>query len=180
MKYFKYKIKNDDNLIDIESKIADIIFKIFTVFFIGFLGTTISIYNLKLNNEKTIYELLTTTTKQIEESRNLSMERHLEPIFFALEMSGRAFSKNSLLEYLSSNDLQYQQINKNFLETTNQFKANINEKFENNNIASYMSIATIVFSFLIYAFLQVKILIKLFKYKENTINNHKLTRKNRG
>ena len=170
MKYYTYKAKNNNQVIDIESKISDIIFKIFTVLFVGVLGVAVSIYNLKLNNEKNIYELLTTTTKQIEENRKFSIEKYLEPMLFAQKMSGLSFSKSMFLDYLSSNDLQYQQINKNFQDVTNQFKADINHKFKDINLMSWISIAFIIFFFLIYLIIQVRILRKLIRYKKDITN----------
>jgi len=176
MKYFKYKIKNNDNLVDIESKIADIIYKIVAVIFIGALGLIVSISNLKLNSDKVIYELLDTTTKQIEESKNLAIDKYSERILFAQKMSGVPLPQKMLLESLSSNDPQYQQINKNFLETINQLRANTNDIFENINLTFYILIITIFCLSLIYTFFQVKTLIKLFKYKKIAINNQELAR----
>jgi len=161
-----YRNKNYIHLIDIESKISDIIFKIFTILFIGVLGISVSIYNLKLNNEKKIYELLTAKTKQIEQSHQFSIERYLEPMLFAQKMSGIPFSKNMFLDYLSSNDSKYQQINSDFRTITNQFKTDINKKFRNINLVSSIFIVFIIILFFIYLFIQIKILKKLIKYKK--------------
>jgi len=170
MKYYKYKAKDYNQLIDLQSKISDIVFKIFTVLFVGVLGLTVSIYNLKLNNEKKIYELLTTTTKQFEENRELSVERYLEPMLFAQKMSGVPFSRSMFLDYLSSNDPYYKQINENFQATTNQFKVQISQKFENINLISWISIILIILFFLIYLGIQINILRKLLNYKIDITN----------
>ncbi|MDY0321599.1 MAG: hypothetical protein RBR23_07705 [Arcobacteraceae bacterium] len=167
MKYYKYKAKDYNQLIDLQSKISDIVFKIFTVLFVGVLGLTVSIYNLKLNNEKKIYELLTTTTKQFEENRELSVERYLEPMLFAQKISGVPFSRSRFLDYLSSHDPYYKQINENFQATTDQFKVQISQKFENINLISWISIALIILFFLIYLGIQINILRKLLNYKKD-------------
>jgi len=144
-----------------------IYFKIFTVLFVGVLGLTISIYNLKLNNEQKIYELLATKTQQIKEKREYSIEKYLAPILFFQENTGVPFSRSILLDWLSSNDLEYQKINKTFHDNIKKFKSNINSKFENINFITWLSSVTIIILFFWYLFIQMKILKKFKKYKYN-------------
>lgn len=173
MKYYKY-LKNNNSAIDIEVKISDIIFKIFTILFVGVLGLSISIINIKINQENSLYKILEENTKLLENNRLQKVNIHIDPMLEFMKYSGVEFSRIKLIHFLTKMDPEYQKINLEYHNAVKTLKKNITNKTTIIDIISYLSIILIILFFLIYLYIQISILIRLKKEHNKELERNKL------
>ena len=173
MKYYKY-LKNSNSPMDIEVKISDIIFKIFSILFVGVLGLSISIINIKINQENSLYKLLDENTKLLESNRLQKVNIHIDPMLEFIKYSGVEFSRIKLINFLTKMDPAYQQINLEYRNSVEILKKNIKNKTTIIDMISYLSIILIILFFLIYLYIQISILVKLKKEHNKALERNKL------
>jgi len=159
---------------DIEVKISDIIFKIFSILFVGVLGLSISIINIKINQENSLYKLLDENTKLLESNRLQKVNIHIDPMLEFIKYSGVEFSRIKLINFLTKMDPAYQQINLEYRNSVEILKKNIKNKTTIIDMISYLSIILIILFFLIYLYIQISILVKLKKEHNKALERNKL------
>jgi len=154
-------------IVDIEVKISDVIFKIFTILFVGVLGIGISIYNVKISQENSMYKLLSENISQLEVEKINSINKFMEPLYYSNKVAGMSYSDNDLKNKYKSN---YYETNKGYNVVVSMLESSFKNKIDIINYFAFGSISIICILFIIYLVIQLPIIFRLYKYKRSLLN----------